>query len=359
MPFFGSPSRGSGQASFGRGGARISFLTRMVITTGYVAAGYRAGVAWRNVNKLNQSTDITTNLGDLLQEAANYTKGAQTKDTAYVFSTAGSGTAGVGAFTSTSCFNMRNDTSMTKNNNMNSGATIGDATTLYAPAADGGYTYAYANGNIGNSTIQKFNMTTESFTGGLSTTLSQGGTGSGSHFSENFGYWWAEGASSSADTEANGKKKFVFATETESSLSGAAPGNHGQQKGLQSKVGFGYGGNEGGYGGGRYFRKWNYTTENTVGTYQKPVWWCGEENYIMGQTAGYTLGVYSDTTGGNVSAQTQVNDSGKYVYATDVGTMGASSMWPTGTASGTGATGDCCGGGQIAGRSSGVGFWRN
>jgi hypothetical protein len=360
MPFFGLPSRGSGQGTFGRGNAGPkSFLNRMVITSGYVAGGYRAGVAWRNVNKLNQSTDITTNLGDLMQEAANYTKGAQTKDTAYIFSTAGTGTQGVGAFTSTSCFNMRNDTSMTKNNNMNSGSTIGDASTIYAPNLTGGYNYAYANGNIGNSTIQKFNMTTEVFTGGLGTSLPQGGTGAGSHGSENFGYWWAEGATSSADADANGRKKFVFATETESTVPANGPANHGQQKGLWSKVGYGYGGNEGGYGGGRYFRKWNYATESNVGTYQKMVWWCGEENFIMGQTAGYVLGVYSDTTGGNVSAQTQVNDSGKYVYATDVGTMGASSMWPTGTASGTGASGDCCGGGQIAGRSSAVGFWRD
>lgn len=360
MPFFGLPSRGSGQGTFGRGNAGPkSFLNRMVITSGYVAGGYRAGVAWRNVNKLNQSTDITTNLGDLMQEAANYTKGAQTKDTAYIFSTAGTGTQGVGAFTSTSCFNMRNDTSMTKNNNMNSGSTIGDASTIYAPNLTGGYNYAYANGNIANSTIQKFNMTTEVFTGGLGTSLPQGGTGAGSHGSENFGYWWAEGAATSADTEANGRKKFVFATETESTVPANGPANHGQQKGLWSKVGYGYGGNEGGYGGGRYFRKWNYATESNVGTYQKMVWWCGEENFIMGQTAGYVLGVYSDTTGGNVSAQTQVNDSGKYVYATDVGTMGASSMWPTGTASGTGASGDCCSGGQIAGRSSAVGFWRD
>ena len=310
MPFFGLPSRGSGQGTFGRGNAGPkSFLNRMVITSGYVAGGYRAGVAWRNVNKLNQSTDITTNLGDLMQEAANYTKGAQTKDTAYIFSTAGTGTAGVGAFTSTSCFNMRNDTSMTKNNNMNSGSTIGDASTIYAPNLTGGYNYAYANGNIGNSTIQKFNMTTEVFTGGLGTSLPQGGTGAGSHGSENFGYWWAEGATSSADADANGRKKFVFATETESTVPANGPANHGQQKGLWSKVGYGYGGNEGGYGGGRYFRKWNYATESNVGTYQKMVWWCGEENFIMGQTAGYVLGVYSDTTGGNVSAQTQVNDS--------------------------------------------------
>ena len=74
----------------------------------------------------------------------------------------------------------------------------------------------------------------------------------------------------------------------------------------------------------------------------------------MGQTAGWALGVYSDTTGGNVSSQTQINDSGKYTYATDTGALGASSMWPTGTSTGTGSSGAA-----ISGRSSGVGHWRD
>lgn len=65
------------------------------------------------------------------------------------------------------------------------------------------------------------------------------------------------------------------------------------------------------------------------------------------------LGHYSDTTGGNASATGQVNDSGKYTYATDTG--GRGSFDPSGTQSGTGSAA----GSAIGGRSSGVGFWRD
>ena len=344
MPLFSSQRSVNGVFSARKkSGGVLPYLTRQVITTGYVAAGYKDGVAWRNVNALNQSTDTTTNLGDLLQEAANYTKGAQTKNTAYVFSTAGTGNQGVGAFTSTSCFNMRNNTSMTKNNSMNSGTTIGDASTIQSTGPTGEYLFAYVNGNQTGAFNQKFNMTTESYVGTIGSNLSQGGTGAGAHWSENHGYWW---------DDSNTGKKFVFATETESTP-GSSPGFHGQQKGLCAKTGFGYGGNEGTYGAGRYFRKWNYTTEVTVSTPQKMVWYMGEENFVMGQTHGYLLGHYSDTPGGTASAQGQTNDSGKTNYATDVGVRGA--FDPTGTQSGTGSSS----GSPIGGRSSGVGFWRD
>lgn len=343
MPLFSSQRSVNGVFSARKkSGGLLPYLTRQVITTGYVAAGYKDGVAWRNVNVLNQSTDTTTNLGDLLQEAGNYTKGAQTKNTAYVFSTNGSGTGGVGAFTSTSCFNMRNNTTMTKNNSMNSGTTIGDASTIQSTGPTGEYLFAYVNGNLTGAFNQKFNMTTEAYVGTISSGLSQGGTGAGAHWGENHGYWW---------DDSNTGKKFIFATETESTP-GSSPGFHGQQKGLCAKTGFGYAGNEGTYGAGRYFRKWNYTTEVTVSTPQKMVWYCGEENYVAGQTSGYLLGHYSDTAGGTASAQGQTNDSGKINYATDVGVRGA--FDPSGTSSGTGSNGAA-----IGGRSSGVGFWRD
>jgi hypothetical protein len=184
-------------------------------------------------------------------------------------------------------------------------------------------------------------MTTEAYVGTIASSLTQGTCGS--HQGENTGYWWSDD---------NVGRKFTFATETEAGT-GASPGFHGQQKGLSAKTGFGYGGNEGSYGSGRYFRKWNYTTEVTVSTPQKMVWFMGEENFVMGQTHGYLLGHYSDTVGGTASAQTQTNDSGKTNYATDVGIKG--SFDPSGTQSGTGSAS----GSAIAGRSSGVGFWRD
>jgi hypothetical protein len=45
--------------------------------------------------------------------------------------------------------------------------------------------------------------------------------------------------------------------------------------------------------------------------------------------------------------------------ATDSGVELGASGQPTGTASGTGATGTCCPSGLIGGRSSGHGYWRD
>jgi len=245
---------------------------------------------------------------------------------------------------------MRNDTSMTKNNNMNSGATIGDASSIMSTDVQGNYLYCYANGNIGNSTIQKFNLTTETFTTGLSTTLRQDGTGASAHYQDTSGYWVAD----AGDSNTAARKKFVFATETETTPS-TSMASDGQQKGMNAKTGFGYAGNEGGYGSGRYFRKWSYATEVTVSTIQKGVWYCGEENFAMAQNAGYMLGAYTEATGGNASVSGQHNDAAKFDYSTDIGTkLGASAM-PTGTQSGTGSSA----GSPIAGRSSGVPFWRD
>lgn len=346
MPFFSIRP----QSAFSVRSRRIiplTFLTRQIITTGYVAAGYKDGVAWRNVNKNNHATDVATNLGDLLQEAVNYTSGAHNRNNAFIWGTNGTGTQGVGSFTSTSCFNMRNDTTLTKTAQMNTAQTVGDSATIQTYDANGTGTFSYQTGNQGSGVYQKFNLTTEQHQSTLGTAFNQAGTGAGAHFEELFGYFWADNSS-----EASGKRKFVFATETESTPS-ANIGWYGQQKGLSSKVGKGYAGNEGSYGGGNNFRITSYATETVTGTVAKPLANHGEENFICGQDRGYALGVYEDPGPG------QTNSSYKVQYATNVGTNLGASGQPTGTASGTGATGTCCPSGLIGGRSSGHGYWRD
>jgi hypothetical protein len=340
MPIFGSQRAINGVFTVRRrSGAILPFLTRQVLTTGYVAAGYKDGIPWRNVNKYVYSTDTASNIGNILTETANYSKGAHNRNIAFSF-----GTGGVGAFASTSCFNMRNDTTYTKTTGMNTALTVGDNSTVLGQDNNGNYTFSWINGNIGSAAYQKFNLTTEVHQSTLGSSFNQGGTGAGAHHGETFGYFWADGA----DTLTTDRKKFVFATETETTPA-TAPGVHGQQKGQVAKTGFGYGGNEGNYGSGRYFRKWNYTTENNVSTsIQKPVWWCGEENYVMSQTHGISLGNYADTVGGN-STQGQNNDIGKIDFATDVGVRITS----------TSLTGTHTDGSFIAGRSSGTVHWRD
>lgn len=324
----------------------LSFLTRQIITTGYVAAGYKDGVAWRNVNKNNHATDVCTSLGDLLQEAANYTSGAHNRDNAFMWGTSGTGSQGVGAFTSTSCFNMRNDTTLTKTSQMNTAQTVGDSATVQEYDNNGTGIYSWQTGNQGAAVYQKFNLTTQQHQSTIGTAFSQAGTGAGAHFSELFGYFWGDAA------ESGDKRKFVYATETESTPA-ANIGWHGQQKGLTTKVGKGYAGNEGSYGSGNNFRITNYATETVSGTSAKPIANHGEENFVCGQDWGYALGIYEAPGAG------QTNSSYKVNYTTNAGTVLGASGQPGGAASGTGASGTCCPGGLIGGRSSGHGFWRD
>lgn len=323
----------------------LTFLTRQIITTGYIAAGYKDGVAWRNVNKNNHATDVCTTLGDLLQAASNYTSGAHNRDNAFIWGSNGTGTEGVGVFTNTSCFNMRNDTTLTKTSSMNTAQTVGDSATIQQYDQNGTGIYSWQTGSQGAAVYQKFNLTTQQHLSTLGTGFSQAGTGAGAHFSELFGYFWAD--SSTVD-----KRKFVYATETESTP-GANIGWHGQQKGITSKVGKGYAGNEGSYGEGNNFRITDYTTETVTGTVAKPLANHGEENHLCGQDRSYTLGVYEQPGPGQTNASYKVN------YATNVGTNLGASGQPTGTSSGTGSTGTCCPGGLIGGRSSGHAYWRD
>jgi hypothetical protein len=345
MPFFSIRP----QSTFSVRSRRIiplTFLTRQIITTGYVAAGYKDNVAWRNVNKNNHATDVCTNLGDLLQEAANYTSGAHNRDNAFLWGTNGTGTGGVGVFTSTSCFNMRNDTTLTKTSQMNTAQTVGDSATVQQYDNNGTGIYSWQNGNQAATNYQKFNLTTQQAAGTVATSLTQGGTGAGAHFSELFGYFWGDDAAS------GNKRKFVYATETESTPA-ANIGHHGQQKGITTKVGKGYAGNEGSYGEGNNFRITNYATETVSGTVAKPIANHGEENFVCGQDWGYALGIYENPGAGQTNGSYRVN------YTTNVGTVLGASGQPGGTASGTGATGTCCPSGLIGGRSSGHCYWRD
>jgi hypothetical protein len=293
----------------------VPFLFRQIINYGYTAAGYKDNVPWRNVNIINVSTDISTNLGDLLQNSANYTSGAHNRDRAFIW-----GTGGVGAFTNTSVFNMRTNSTYTKQSAMDTPVTVGDAGTVQQDETAKAW---IANG-LGSSVVARFNLATETAgtTFGLSF-LQNDGTGAGGVFTETAGYYHADSTS----------MKLVFATETMSS--GVRIGAHGQQKSMPTKLNVGYAGNEGSYNGGFNLRKWNLTTDSQITTYTKPIGDSGEENMTMGQYHQYMLGMYN--------AQGQNNRSWRWSYNTDTGYEGGASMQPTGA----------------PGRSSGHAYWRD
>jgi len=292
----------------------VPFLFRQIINYGYTANGYKDSVPWRNVNIINVSTDISTNLGDLMQQTANYTSGAHNRDKAFIW-----GTGGVGAFTNTSVFNMRTNSTYTKQSAMDTPVTVGDAGTVQQDEMAKAW---IANG-LGSSVVARFNLATETAgtTFGLSY-LQNDGTGAGGVFTETAGYYHADSTS----------MKLTFATETMSS--GVRIGAHGQQKSMPTKLNVGYAGNEGSYNGGYNLRKWNLTTDSQITTYAKPIGNSGEENMTMGQYHQYMLGMYDGA---------QNNRSWRYSYNTDTGYEGGASMQPTG----------------VPGRSSGHSYWRD
>lgn len=291
----------------------VPFLFRQIINYGYTANGYKDNVPWRNVNKINVSTDISSNLGDLMQNTANYTSGACNRDRGFIW-----GTGGVGAFTNTSVFSMRTDTTYTKQSAMDTPVTVGDAGTVQKEHA-----YAWIANGLGSSVVARFNLATETAgtTFGLSY-LQNDGTGASGVFTETAGYFHADSS----------KMKLDFATETMSA--GIQIGAHGQQKSMPTKINVGYAGNEGSYNAGYNLRKWNLSTDSQITTYAKPIGNSGEENMTMGQYHQYMLGMYDGA---------QNNRSWRYSYNTDSGYEGGASMQPTG----------------VAGRSSGHCYWRD
>ena len=78
-----------------------SFRYRTIYTRGYVAAGYRNSSPWQNVNRTVHSTDITTNLGDILDRSAGYIDGGWSDYYAYCYNmTNGINTGSAGTYTS-------------------------------------------------------------------------------------------------------------------------------------------------------------------------------------------------------------------------------------------------------------------
>lgn len=296
----------------------IPFFYRQVITTAYVAGGYINSTPWRNVSKTSHTTDVTTSLGDLLQTTHAYTSGACSRNLGFIWG--GGGAAGVtDKYTSTSVFNMRNDTTYSKTSAMDTAVSIGDSATVQNSSA----TKAWIAGNNSTAVIQKFNMVTEQASGTTSLSyLLDPGEGTGAVFNETDGYFYCS----------NSNMKINFATETQSA--GKYIGSHGQQKGIPSKLDRGYGGNEGNYNGGYTLRRWNLVTESQDSLPSKPIGNIGEENYSMGQWSQYMLGMYNGA---------QTSRAWKFNYMTDTGYEGSASMQPS----------------AVSGRSSGHCMWRD
>jgi hypothetical protein len=275
----------------------VPWLYRQIITTMYMAGGYKDSVAWSNVNRFPRSTETCTNLGDGLIDNYNYKSGMCSDNGGYMFGAGGG--AGVN-LNATSKFNLRTETKGT--NPGAPGYTCSNTASAFAPDRNRSFTVGE-----GVSNCFRFTASTEAYA-----TLGGGQGGHACQVSgENKGIFWGDA-----------NRSINFSTEAQAVIS-MAGGAHGQQKGLSAKTGYGYGGNEGTYNGGYNWRKINITNE-TYGTITKALSNCGEENYAMSQDRGYILGEYNGA---------QNNNCGRVIYATDAIASGFTSIQGHGGAS--------------------------
>ena len=291
------------------------FFYRNIINYGYIAGGYKDASPWRNVHKTVVATDQTTHLGQLLAYPANYTSGAVSKTIFYVWSintdNAHKGPTDIQS-TTTGAVNMVTDTAYANQPSHNLVvAARSDCGTMHQETE---FAWIFAGGT---TAVDKFNLTTETMLSNQNlTTIGPGTAGAAAFSDENYGYGWVESAGN----------KLAFNTDTFSTAT--VWGNSGQQKGISSKLGKGYCGNEGTYNGGYNLRRWMHATDTNAGNVVKPHPNCGEENFTLGQDWQYMLGNYDGA---------QNNISWKLTYATDTGTTAVPGLAPgvnAGTSSG-------------------------
>ncbi len=282
----------------------ISFRYRQVINYSYLAGGYKNSSPWRNVHKTTNLNDQTTHIGELLDYPASYTSGACNKSIFFVWSVntdgAFKGPDSVDG-TRTSAINMITDTTYTHQTKFNNAIARSDLGTMHKETE---FAYLFSGGS---TTLEKFNLTNESLVSGFAVTTINGSDGGSAFSDESFGYGWTSSAGI----------KYNFSNDTPTSSTHWSA--HAQQKGISSKYGKGYCGNEGSYSGGYNLRRWQTSNDTNIGNVSKPHPNCGEENFTMGQDWQYMLGNYDGA---------QNNTSWKFWYATDSGTSSVTGLNP-------------------------------
>ena len=298
-------------------GDEMPFLYRQVITKGYVLGGYKSSSPWTNVNRMQHSTDVMTDLGNLLQYAGSYVSGFCNLDSGFLFGCDGTWP---GTSAQTSSFLMRAETTKTASTNHNMTVARNDSGCCFKEWYEG-----YIMGG-GSTQIDRFSGITETMSAAIAgfTSSSAGSSsyqyGTSTISDENFsifgdGAWTQKLVHNIHSVQAN--------VET---WGGGAMTSNGQQKGISSKLGKGWVGNEGTYNGGYNYRRWDLNTETNLGTVARPIGNTGEENYDMGQAHQYMHGMYDGA---------QNNRSQKFYYNTETGLELGSGSQRTGVPGGS------------------------
>lgn len=291
---------------------RDSFKYRTIFTRGYTAAGYKNSTPWSNINRTAHSTDITTNLGDMLTRTGAYLDGGFSDYHQYVYGLANSYSA---AETYCSSVNMSTESGRAYNSSYNLKTSRVNHVAIMNPTLSMAYITAG-----GSTSTDKHNYVTETMyeAGSAPANPSVSGT-STKMLGETNG--WVVGSGVSA--------YLAFATESWTSY-GYFNGTDGYSKILSTKWGHGYG-KSGTNTATTAITKYNSTTgSNSAGVVCYSADNGGEENMQMGQNKGYQLGNYNGA---------QNNNAYSINYATDALTSGGSDMMPKGH---DGMSSGCC-----------------
>ena len=285
------------------------FLTRQIVTTGYLHGGYANSTVWNNTNRVTFSTDTTINLGDNTQEAAhNYQCSAFNNLRNFTF---GAGNGHCVAASNVICFNMVTESSETS----------GYSRSFPVAQVNSGVVQqeqflAWWQNSSYSSSIYEFNLTTNTGYTAI-TTGDVSGQLWGNWNSETYGVFWNSSVA----------RTFTFATRTQAVRSGTLISGDGYQHQIQFKQGYSYAGREGNPSTNwRKTNMWTNTSADAIGA--KP-YYSGEENAFTGQDWGYVVGWYQGS---------HVNTAFKFVYATEIGYGTTSSLEAKGKSGNSSAT---------------------
>ena len=285
-----------------------SFLYRTIYTRGYTSGGYKNGSPWRNCNRTVFATDVTTNLGDLHTNTGSYNTGGHSDTHHYMYNMSN---AHAGSTNIVSAVDMQTETGMALDTAQYMVTSRSDCTAMM----NSSLTKSYITGGTSANTERHDYATGTMMTHGSVNPAGAGGQLGG--FASIYGeyYGWVNVNDVSA--------RFSWSNEAWTSGGWTTAATClGQPKGLSSKHGHGYA-STGTYHGTDKLYKYADNTESmsSSATIQKPEL-CGEENMLMGQDWGYSMGSY------NGSAQT--NNVQKVNYITDSCTAMGSDTQPKG-----------------------------
>ena len=281
------------------------YLTRQIITTGYIHGGYASSVVWSRTNRCVFATDTTIDLGNTQEGAHNYKASVWSRDVNYTFG--GLANAHCASNNTITAFNMRTETSFTTGYNRTGPWSTNNPGQMQHENYLGWFTGG------GSSATYEFNLTT----GTLTNTGVASGTSGGS--------WGISHEKYSIYIPAN--QGFYHASKTYYARSGSNPQGDKHQHCGQFKHAYHVGGRENNPSSN--WRETNMITDVTADVIGAKPAYSGEENSVTGQDWFYGAGWYQGS---------HVNSAYKFTYANRTGIVGGASLETKGVTGQSSAT---------------------